>query len=344
MKKLTRGFSNPFSSKFVVSGDVEFRSMMESPSESSGSSSEGSKNELLDILRKHDDQYGSTARFRSESGSPKQRGSVEYIPKRIKDTQDGLNGKFATIFKSLQSTKQNVVFFEDNNEFLTTNFYDDLKNNKYFEDYIRVVFRKRRNDDNLVCDMTAQKKPIRSPGEPTIHHVLLSQMVNCGLIQTIVTTSVHANLFNCPRKNVVYVYGTEDTVECKKCNIWHVLENRVEIPKCKMCGALMTTTLVQDGQTVCGSTIQKVWEIMYTAESVLLLDSKFVEMPFTELPWMCGTKGKTIHIVGVNDLPKDIKKVFLEGGVGSLRNVHAYTFSEDFLLYTTNIMNKEKVL
>ena len=133
--------------------------------------------------------------------------------------------------------------------------------------------------------------------KPNFAHKYLAFLEKKGVLKAVITQNIDGLHQAAGSKNVIEFHGTTKKLVCIKCGTRYksdTINLKILPPICKNCGSVLKPDFVFFKEPIGGESYRKAFELVKTADTLLIIGTTGEIMPASEFPYLC--KGKVIEI------------------------------------------------
>jgi NAD-dependent deacetylase len=158
--------------------------------------------------------------------------------------------------------------------------------------------------------------------KPNAAHVALARLEAAGLVEALVTQNIDTLHTQAGSQDVVEVHGSIRTASCLTCGGREALDvvvERLPVPACAACGAVLKPDVVMFGELLPTAAIERAFELARRAALLLVVGSSLEVYPVAGLPDETLAAGGRLAVVNRGRTPYDERaELVVDGAAGEV--------------------------
>lgn len=148
--------------------------------------------------------------------------------------------------------------------------------------------------------------------EPNVGHESLSQLVNVGIVEKVITQNIdglHQKSGVSPDR-VIELHGSSHQIRCLDCRRVYPADSSeidfsARIPGCPACGGILKEGTISFGEPLIEEDIRRALKLAEESGMVLVVGSSLTVNPASRVPLVAARKGATLAIINNEETPLD---------------------------------------
>jgi NAD-dependent protein deacetylase/lipoamidase len=154
-----------------------------------------------------------------------------------------------------------------------------------------------REDPEKVWRFYAPRIEMLTGAEPNDAHRALAELERRGLVSAVITQNIDLLHERAGSRELVEVHGSIRSATCPECRAVHPLDEVVQAPRCRECGAFLKPDVVFFGELLPEAAIDRAYELAREAALMLVVGSALEVYPVADLPLETLRGGGSLAIV-----------------------------------------------